>query len=269
MKHLCLVFMAILVSASSVFATELKVIGWNMESDDASPYHLAKQIRSIDGIDLWGLSEVADREWAAIFAKSAQNARGEAFNAIMGTTGNADCLVILYNSARFQLIRSYEIEDINIGGMLRAPLVADLLDKATGIEFSFMVNHLARGETNPERRHTQQAAMLRAWALKKSGPVLLVGNYNFNCELPELSKCDQAFSEMVKDDVFDWVKPSNPIRTQCSHNSILDFVFVGNQARAWRPSSTILHTNYATCDDNAEKSDHRPVLGVLDIPDRR
>lgn len=271
MKRILMIILAMLISASSVFAAELRVVSWNMESGDASPYYLAKQIRKMHDVDLWGLSEVKDEQWAATFAKSAQNARGKAFKAILGSTGRADRLLIMFNVERFKLIKSYELDDINIGGTLRAPLVVDLLDNETGIEFSFVVNHLARGKTKPEPRRTQQAKMMKTWALNKNGPVVAVGDYNFDCELPDLTKCDQAYYEMVSGDVFDWVKPSNPIRTQCNrkYNSILDFVFVGNQARAWAPKSTILHSQYSMCDDNADKSDHRPVLGVLDIPDRR
>ncbi len=271
MKRISMIIITVLITASSVFASELRMVSWNMESGDASPHYLSKQIRKMRGIDLWGLSEVKNEQWAALFAKSAQNARGKAYKAVLGSTGRADKLLILFNAERFKLIKSYELNDINVGGTLRAPLVVDLLDNKTGIEFSFMVNHLARGKTKPEPRRTQQAKMLRTWALNKNGPVLLSGDFNLDCELPELTKCDQAYYEMVKGDVLDWVKPSTPIRTQCNrrYNSILDFIFVGNQARAWNPTSKILHTSYEMCNDDEEKSDHRPVLGIVNIPDHR
>jgi len=79
--------------------------------------------------------------------------------------------------------------DINVGGNVRAPLVAQLRLKPAGPEFLFMVNHLYR--SNTEWRH-EQARLLNAWARSQTLPVIAVGDYNFDWDVSNGDTCMTA-----------------------------------------------------------------------------
>jgi hypothetical protein len=55
------------------------------------------------------------------------------------------------------------------------------------------------------------------------------------------------------------------IRTQCSFNSVLDFVFVAGAARQWSASSEILAAEQSYCPSDQNRSDHRPVLASFQL----
>ena len=73
---------------------------------------------------------------------------------------------------------------------------------------------------------------------------------------------------MTAGGVFDWVEPSNILKTQCSSrfNSILDFVFLANQPQTWQATSEILFPASNYCQDEDEfTSDHRPVAATIQL----
>jgi hypothetical protein len=135
------------------WAQALRVVGFNVESGGARPDVVDDLIAAAQGVDLWGFSEVQDAIWATLFEQAAEDGESADFQRILGTTGGGDRLLIVYNRDRFELVRSFELSDINIGGNVRAPLVAQLRLKPASPEFLFMVNHLYRSHT--ERRHEQ------------------------------------------------------------------------------------------------------------------
>jgi hypothetical protein len=51
----------------------------------------------------------------------------------------------------WKLVRQFESHAINVGGNVRAPLVGEFRDKASGQSFLFMVNHLYH--SSAERQH--------------------------------------------------------------------------------------------------------------------
>jgi hypothetical protein len=65
--------------------------------------------------------------------------------------------------------------------------------------------------------------------------------------------------------VLTWIRPPQLIRTQCSFNSVLDFVFVAGAARQWRASSEILAVQESYCPSDQNRSDHRPVLATFEF----
>jgi hypothetical protein len=65
--------------------------------------------------------------------------------------------------------------------------------------------------------------------------------------------------------VFAWVRPAQLIRTQCSFDSVLDFVFVAGAARQWPASSEILAADESYCPSDQNRSDHRPVLALFEL----
>lgn len=185
------------------------------------------------------------------------------FASILGTTGGGDRLLIVYNLDRFDLVQSFELTDINVGGNVRAPLVAQFRLKPAGPEFLFMVNHLYR--SNTERRH-EQARLLNTWARSQTLPVIAVGDYNFDWDVSNGDTVhDPGYDLLTVDGVFTWIRPPQLIRTQCSFNSVLDFVFVAGAARQWSAASEILATEESYCPSDQHRSDHRPVLAVFDL----
>ena len=142
-------------------AQTLRVVGVNVESGGARPDVVDDLIAGAQGVDLWGVSEVQDAIWATRFAQAAAQGETGSFAPILGTTGGGDRLLIVYHQERFDLVRQFELTDINIGGNVRAPLVAHFRLKPAGPEFLFMVNHLYR--SHAAGRH-EQARLLNTWA---------------------------------------------------------------------------------------------------------
>jgi hypothetical protein len=245
-------------------AESLTVVGFNVESGGANLNVLASQIEELMDVDLWGFSEVQDSAWERRFREAAAVGENASFNSILGTTGGADRLQIAYDSDRLELVRQLELHAINVGGNVRAPLVGEFRDKASGQRFLFMVNHLYR--SSAERRH-EQARMLNGWARIQTLPVIAVGDYNFDWSVTNgEADHDRGFDEMTADNVFAWVKPAAIIKTNCSpHNSVLDFVFVSGTAQQWSSSSSILFPELSYCSNEASRSDHRPMLAAFEL----
>lgn len=238
---------------------------FNTESGGSVPSVVAEAIREVTGESVWGFAEVAYEDAAETYAEAAAD-DGEYFAHITGTTGNADRLVIAWENDGFELIDSYELDDINIHGTARAPLVARLRDKTTDLEFLFMVNHLWR--TDNDARH-QQASLLNAWGRDQDLPFISVGDYNFDWSaINGDTNHDAGYDLLTDDDVFVWLRPDPLDKTQCSnYRSVLDFVFVGGEFRDWSGRSKILQMTEAYCDESSERSDHRPVWAELEADD--
>lgn len=244
----------------------LSVVGFNVESGGADPQVVDDVIAAAEGVDVWGFSEVDDDGWAQLFEAAAEDGEGANFERILGSTGDRDRLLIVYDADRLTLLETFELSEINVGGHVRAPLVARFrigTADAQGPEFLFMVNHLYRSRA--ERRH-QQAQLLNAWARNQTVPVIAVGDYNFDWSvIGGDGDHDAGYDQMTADGVFRWVRPTQLIRTQCSeHDSVLDFVFVAGPAQAWQGTSEILETQPSYCPDSAATSDHRPLLATFE-----
>ncbi len=250
------------------FATELTVVGYNVESGGAQAAIIAERVEAIDGCDLWGFSEVQNESWARAFEEAAAVGEGNGadFDYVLGSTGAADRLAIVYDRIRFELMAHFELKEINVGGRVRAPLVAHFRDGLSGQEFFFMVNHLYRSRA--PKRHVQ-ARLLNRWAQRQTMPVIAVGDYNFDWSVPNGdANHDAGYDEMVRGEVFVWIRPQAPlIRSHCStrYDSVLDFVFVAGGAKGWNGVSEIVVVD-GDCPDDGTTSDHRPVRAVFDVP---
>lgn len=252
-------------TAPSVGRADFYAGTWNLESGDSDSMFLAKQIEQWSTIDLWGFSEVQNAKALETVCKGMARSRpGSRIAYVLGNTGRADRLAIVYDENVFQYFGSIELNNVNVGGTLRAPLVAKFQERATGVTFLFVTNHFYRGKSSEEARRNEQSRRLREWAASQDLPVISVGDYNFDCDVED-GKCNSAFYDLVKGDTFSWVKPQNPMRTQCNrrYNSILDFIFSSGIAQGWAAESVILNDHRAACDDNKQKSDHRPVVAVF------
>jgi endonuclease/exonuclease/phosphatase family metal-dependent hydrolase len=255
----------------AAFAEDLTVVSFNVESGGSDPVVIAtQQMGPLDDVDVWGLSEVQNAAWVKALEAGAEAGENANFDSILGTTGGGDRLAILYNSALLEAIRHEELDELNLGGNVRAALVAQFRLRQTGQEFLFVVNHLYRSET--EQRH-KQAQLLNDWVQEQSLPVIAVGDYNFDFDVVggDQGKRDAGFDLITQNEAFVWVRPENLVATFCSskYNSILDFVFVANAAKTWTVrSSEVLfadsNSNY--CPDNEITSDHRPIMATFQLP---
>jgi endonuclease/exonuclease/phosphatase family metal-dependent hydrolase len=267
--------LAILVSSIGfgfgqvVSAQELTVVSFNVESGGADPVVIAtQQIGPMDGVDLWGLSEVQNEAWVRALESGAEAGENANFNSILGTTGGGDRLAVLYNSNLLEAINYQELNELNPSGNVRSALVVQFRLRQTGEEFLFVVNHLYRSET--EQRH-EQARLLNIWVKDQQLPVIAVGDYNFDFDVAggDQGDRDPGFDLLTQDGAFAWVRPNQLVSTFCStqYNSILDFVFVANAAKAWTvKSSDVLFADSSYCPDDETTSDHRPVTVTFRLP---
>lgn len=241
------------------------VVSWNLESGDIDPGVVSARIGDFENVDLWGFSEVGAQD-AETFESGAEIGENANYEGILGTSGGGDRLLIVYDADRFELLGDEQLDDINLGGGVRAPLVGHFRVRETGVEFLFMVNHLYRSNTG--RRH-EQAQRLNAWAAAQTLPVIAVGDYNFDYDVVT-EVHDLGFDHMTVNDVFRWVRPDELVLTQCSvtssggcqFNSVLDFIFVSGTAQGWQAESVII-VESGDLPDNSTTPDHRPVSGTF------
>lgn len=258
--------LTLLLSTKNVFAETISIASWNVESGDNNPAIIAQEIEDdFIGIDLWGLSEV-NRSSRNLYRKAASNGEGFSTRYIIGRSGGGDRLMIIYNSDRFTELEAYELDALKFGGG-RAPLVAKFKLDATGLEFLFMVNHLHRKSA---WKRNEQAKGLVDWVSQQTLPVVAVGDYNFDYDVPS-GPGNAAYDHFIDGNHFDWVVPSEVVSTQYSdedndsendHNSILDFVFTSGEVSGWTLSSTV-HVREEDFPDDKYTSDHRPVLATI------
>ena len=126
-----------------------------------------------------------------------------------------------------------------------------------------MVNHLYRSKA--DRRH-EQTDLLNDWASNQELPVIAVGDYNFDWSVTDGDlNHDKGYDNLTANNVFQWVRPETLHKTHDSHfNSVLDFVFVSDDAKNWAVSSTILVEPNDFPDTN-KTSDHRPVRARFNL----
>ena len=246
---------------SGIPADEISILSWNLESDGSDIDTLVNQLKIEGSFDLYGFSEVKSIDWAYKIKEAIEEISTHRYRFILGTTGRSDRLMILYDTSRFGELDQFEIDSINVGGNVRAPLVAKLKETDSGLEFYFMVNHLYRSRAEAR---LQQAEMLNDWINLQDLPVIAVGDYNFDYDL-DSGEGNPGFDAFVEEGMIVWIEPELMIKSQCSpdYNSILDFVFINDDALTWEASSEII-VRENDCGNEDYYSDHRPVVAVLD-----
>lgn len=262
-QALAICVLAFTVACFNVSAQSLTVVSWNVESGGSNDQTIKQRIASFQGVDLWGLSEVAGPSSASVFETGAEDGENANFEKVVGTTGGGDRLAIIFNAQRFRLVTSHELLDINEGNH-RAPLAVELQDIASNRNFLFMVNHLARGNNELRRR---QATKLNAWVRTQTLPVIAVGDYNFDWDVVGGDQNhDLGYDNMINSGAWTWVRPATLVKSQCSpqFNSVLDFIFVNSLAQGWSGTSEIL-VEPNDCVSSPLTSDHRPVRGIFNI----
>lgn len=262
MKSALIVALTILAMSLTMTAQaeQLRVIGFNVEAGwkrDADLETIARQVKDLSPVDLWGFSEVTAQNWP----ERLKEAAGPRSEMVLGSTSD-DRLLAVFNTDKLTLVKSFELTHLQFGRYARPPLVLHLRLKVSGTEFLFMVNHLHRGAKD---KRSQQARGLNIWASGQIMPIIAVGDYNFDWNIqPAPAYRDRGYDLMTADDVFAWVRPDILIKTHCGkkYDSVLDFVFVANAAKNWPRESRILDG----CPDTPSTSDHRPVELTIEVP---
>lgn len=267
-------------------AQTLKAATFNAESGGADPATVREIMATIKGVDLWGLTEVADSDAAYQYLQAAKVAGPGNFRYIIGVPAGGkqtehdrrkhnDRILIIYNTDRFELLNIMELSALRLkpdGGWsegMRPQLAAKLKDIETGQVFYFAVNHLkCCGDV---ARKVKQIGYIKEWANSLDAPAILTGDFNFYVELDDDGAKSPAFREFVKGDTFKWIAPPPDewTKTQCSNgfNSMMDFFFVTGDANNWGAESEILFREPAYCIRGLgpKHPDHRPVVAVFDL----
>lgn len=258
---LALCLMLLLTSDASA-QKRLLCLSWNAESGENDKYTIAKRLAEFEGFDIIGLTEVKS-ENAELYADAASTGEGADgsdspnFDHVVGTAGGADRMMIIWDNNRLEKIGDLEeLDDLNEGNH-RAPMFCKFKIRDTGIEFLFMVNHLARVNSDLRNR---QAEGLAQWADDQTLPVIAVGDYNYDFDIDD-GVGNEGYNNMLAGDHWTWLKPDRLQQTQLSpsYYSVLDFIFTANMPDTWEGTSAILMHLPAL--DNDAESDHRPVEG--------
>lgn len=249
-------------------AGRYRLLSWNVESNGADSNVIAEQLASLnqnDRYDAIALSEVLPED-----LKRFRMSLGKHYKYVYSKSGRNDRLEILYNEDRFERVRDFELNEINIRGRYRAPLVVHLRERSSGTEFLVMVNHLARGKAEIRQ---QQASQLVEWARGQTLPIIALGDYNFDYVFAT-GKGNPGFVNMMRDNIWKWVEPEQWIDTNWYDDpespdgeddypgSMLDFAFVAGPAKSWKATCKILIRDGDFPDDEST-SDHRPFELLL------
>ena len=231
---------------------------WNVESEGNDPQLIAEQLAEFNHFDILGLTEVLPENFSRY-----RDALGQRFRYAYSRSGFSDRMMILYNTDRFEEIRSFELDEINFEMRYRSPLVVHLKDKACGVEFMVMVNHLARGKAEIRQ---QQAQQLVDWARDQRLPLVALGDYNFDFEFGA-DTGNEAFRVFLRDNIWRWVRPEKLIDTNWFDpepdgkdnypDSMLDFAFVAGPAVEWKATCEVI-VREGDFPDGPRQSDHRP-----------
>jgi hypothetical protein len=259
-KYLMPLLLSIVFSTQALAET-ISVGSFNVASGAATASVISSKIGEQKQIKIWGISESSEKWGKLILSTLQQNGN---FEIISGTTGIAiNRLQIFYDTNAFELISYAELDEINPNNRVRAPLVALLKDRHTDRSFIFMVNHLYRRDG---QARLTQSVQLNEWAKQQSFPVIAVGDYNYDLSPWNEAEHDAGFDALTQENVFEWVKPTVLLPTQCSrYESILDFVFLSKKDDSLQPiASTILYPEASYC-KNKHNSDHRPLIADVDL----
>lgn len=251
--------------ATAAQAADFRVVADNVESaEDTNTTQVAEDIQEIGPADIWGLQEVEDRDAVEAF-RDAMDGPGRMMWYELAGEGGEDRLAIVYDRNRFDALEG-PVELSFVGGS-RPPLWMRLREKSTGISFNVVVTHFNRGDA---ALRNLQAQRMREWAALTDKPTMLLGDFNFDLEVPAWIQGryqgNRAFRIFTREpNPFTWVEHEPKLKTQCSeeYNSVLDFVFLEDMPD-WDATAELLFPDQAYCDDEATGgADHRPIVVTL------
>ena len=234
-----------------------RVVGFNIDSGDASDHVIALQLDKSAGVDIWGLADVwDDGVWLERLQRGAASGEGSEFGLVLGATGGQSRLLAIYRQSRLEYLGHEEIAAAQSGRRGAAPLAVRFrLDGDT--EFVFLVVNLSESK----RTRAGQVEALAAWSAGQSLPVVAVGTFNFGVA----SDGDKGELERLGAAGWQWVVPEDPVGTSCHGGSrVHDFVFLAGPATGWAARSDVMFPQKNYCPDDGRTSDHRPILANLE-----
>ena len=235
----------------------LRLITYNLESGDAEIGSLIDVVTGFDS-DIWVFQEVYGESWRV------QLADALAHDSFMGSTGGSDRIVITWSPERFEVRETRELRAVNSSSQGRSPLMVRLTDTESGQDFTVVSVHLFRSSPGVRFGQSQE---LSDWAARQSEPVIMLGDFNYDWDIPT-GQHDAGYDALIDGSGLSWVEPVPLHPTQCSraYQSVLDFTFVSSDVLQWQPTSEVLRRENVHCEDNEQKSDHRPVSASLLLP---
>lgn len=281
-------------------AQQFRLMAWNIESNRpaqppvSDPAVICRELTEMLQADstksqLIALSEVDPKSIKSLVA-AAQSGLQQPIDYVSSASGgfqDTDTLLFMVDSSRFQIRDTIELhryaglkanfnvmeDDQEDFGALRArsPLAVKLLDQSSQQTFWVIVTHLARGEAD---LRTEQAKLLRQWAIDHPVPIIAAGDFNFDYDF-KTQQGNPGFQAMMEGDTWQWLKPDPLLDSNWSDDrrvtdrrvdrypdSILDFVFVANQAKQWQGESDVV-VRPNDFPDSDKTSDHRPLTAVF------
>lgn len=281
-------------------AEEFRILAWNVESNrpgqpqvsDAEV--IAGQLTGLLRADatraqIVTLSEVEPKTVERYRRAVAEGLDGDVdfVTSASGGYADSDTLMLVVDAKRFRIDEVFELhryagiranftvdeESSSEFGSVRArsPLIARVHDLASGRSFWLITVHLARGE---KELRVDQARALRRWAAERDEPIVAAGDFNFDYEFSS-GRGNPAFDAMLEEGTWQWLKPDPLVDSNWSEDrkkglpgvdsypdSILDFVFVANAAKAWHGTSDVI-VRAGDFPDDDRTSDHRPIIATF------
>ena len=242
------------------------ILAWNIEIGGSEVATIKQQLTELQPFDVLALSEVPKKAAAEFSDRWGPN------SAIVGTKGGEACMLLAWNTDKFEKLNTQELTHFNqqefAPGIQFAPLIAELRHKPSDTKVILVMNHLTRGS---EELRMRQAMILVEWAKQQTLPVIAVGGYNFDYDIPT-QKGNKAFDAFFKEPTWKWIQPNPMVDTNWSDrnndgkddypDSMLDFVFVAGAAQQWQANSVII-VRENDFPDNDETSDQRPIRTTI------
>lgn len=250
-------------------AEAISILAWNIELGGSEVATIGQQLEQLMPFDILALSEVPKTS-SDEFTKRWGNE-----SSLVGEKGGQACLLISWNPAKFEKVHTEELTRFSdqefAPGIQSAPLIARLRHTQSQTEFIVVMNHLARGSEELRKR---QAILLVEWAKQQTLPIIAVGGYNFDYDIPT-KKGNPAFDVFLSDETWKWIEPKPMVDTNWADrnrdgkddypDSMLDFSFAAGPAKQWSLESKII-VREGDFPDNEQTSDQRPIRTTFTLP---
>jgi hypothetical protein len=252
-------------------AEELRLLTWNVESQDSDAQVIATQLAALSGYHVYGLTDVDPAR-----AESYTRAMGGRFASHLTSSGDERRALLLYDTKRLERLSTEELvshQSLRLRapeGGNRAPLVTRFRDRPSGIEFLFVLVHLADEHAE---LHREQAEALRLWVEEQRLPVIAMGHYGFAFNYTKL-RGNRAFDEHMLDYRWRWVRPHPLEDTQWTDangdgkdddpKTCQDFLYLGAAAYNWSATVQVIKRD-DDFPDSAQKSRNRPIEAVIEV----
>lgn len=258
---LCLV--TILMSPG--YAKDLKIISFNLEAQGSNINVLANQLEDLSAqreVDIWLFSDI-NPQWTDELANAIAIGSGIEIDFVPGNAGKNNRYLIVFNNQRFEVL---DIGNPGLEYTFNQYLLTlvKFRERASGKIFMTLLNP----SSSTDFISAFLAEDLNLWARTINEPVIAVGHFGFTLPVsPKDGSLDSRFMEMVKDDIFGWMRPIELIPDYCARkNAIFNFVLIAEAANTWSGKAEVIPMTSSYCNDhrdNAHDSNHRPVYARI------